>query len=220
MVALPFDFDAYDFQNGFLVLRGGITAALGGIESNNNALKMKLTEYEEGGLFEGQEDEDGCVIWSLDQLLQHKIENNMLASEELRRGFVITAFHLWERSIQHLNRKASRNANDAGCESGGKHLQSFGDFEKALKRLHFPMHANLRPVYLLATFLKHDNERHWVELSPFLDKLFPTITFEGSISKVDAASLRITDDHLNMIFDVLSRSGPQETPAGITDVAL
>jgi hypothetical protein len=120
---------------------------------------------------------------------------------ELRKAFAIAAYHHWERSVQlwiEIDAPDKRNA------------QGYKEISKAASKIGYPADVELPRVNALANTLKHNSK----DCGAKLLKLWPDILLpqvQNSTNPTDwVSAIQLSGEHLNEIFNIVSRSGPAE----------
>jgi hypothetical protein len=130
---------------------------------------------------------------------------------ELRKAFAIAAYHHWERSVQlwivPTNEIAARDSFDARRK---RHARGYEDISKAASEIGYPADVELPRVAALANTLKHNSKAYGARLLKLWPDILPS-QFQNSTNPTDwASAIQLSDEHLNEIFNIVSRSGPTE----------
>jgi hypothetical protein len=211
MVKLPFTFNAegYDFQSSLDVLRKSAQTGLNALNQEIAFIQLQLEHYLRLGKFEGERDEHGNVLWDRDDILEHKIVFARDAMMELRKAFAIICFHHWERSVQRwtAQRKTTTQPNNSYIlkikqDRGYKYLC------QAAANIGYQPDTQLIRVCTLANMLKHNTDRLGTDLLKLWPDVFPPFFQKPPDLSDWASSVALTDQHLNEIFSIVSKSGP------------
>jgi hypothetical protein len=212
---LPFFFDArgYEFQSALEAIRRSAQAGLAALSREINLLEQQLEDYYRAGNFEGERDENGYVIWERDDILNHEIAFAQEALMELRKAFAIAAFHHWERSVQRwITQETETAAANGSVTRKKKSVQGFNDLSREASRIGYATDPKLQRVVTLVNTLKHNGDARGMELLRSWRGLFPPQFQTPSELSDWASAIRLTDQHLDEVFDVVSKSGPTPTP--------
>jgi len=192
------------------VLRKSAASGLTALAHEVRALERQLADYRRNGEFDGDCDEDGVVLWDRADLLSHEIAFAYGALMELRKAFAIAAYHHWERSVQlwiEIDAPDKKNARE------------YKDISKAASKIGYPADVELPRVNALANMLKHNSKNSGTRLLQLWpDILLPQAqNFTNPTHRV--SDVQLGDEHLNEIFDIVSRSGPNENWGNFVAVA-
>ena len=197
MARLKFNAHGFVFQDGMKVLLRSYSAAqdaLGEIiDCEREAAFAYQQELEMGGKWIGEHDDEGIVIWDQEQILAHRVDEAEGASAALRKAFVITFYHHWERSALKWVGKGRLD-----------HLQ----LEAAVRALGYPVDPALDDVRLLVNTLKHDNSKWGLQLwarrqGTFMPGFNPNAKIINWYE-----SIRLKSDDVEMIWNIVACSGP------------
>jgi hypothetical protein len=206
MAKFPFNLQGYEFQGALDVLRKSSQAGLAALKHETIVLEQQLTDYLRVGEFEGERDEEGHVLWEQDQILNIKITDAYDAQMELRKAFAITAYHHWERSVQRWI------AHKTGTANGSK--MAYKELSKAATDIGYSPDSGLCRVVKLANTLKHNSEDGGDDLYQLWTDVFRPEFQKPPRFSDWASAIQLTDQHLNEIFDIVSRSGPSGKISG------
>jgi hypothetical protein len=202
------------FQDSLNVLRKAAKTGLAALYYEIDALRQQLEDYHLKGVFEGEEDEFGNLVWSRDQHLERNIEDTYNSLMELRKTFAIAAYHYWERSVLEWIEQASREIALNDPKNKTKILKHDDLLEKA-NELGYPAASDLSRVVALANTLKHNSTNYGQKLVKLWPELFSTNFQEPFKYSSWASSVQLSDQQLNEVFDIISKSGPTSFPAPI-----
>lgn len=211
---LPFVFSlrGYIYQSGLDCIW---LAAQSGQNSLQKAISSKETElktYEESGVFVGERDEDGDVFWEQNEILELDIERLQEALLELRRSFVLTAYHYWETSVYkwyHQENQKTEPANLGNYEKLKRALETLGQKDPALKNI---PNDNLCIVCHISNIIKHTSGNSEGYLSKHMPmELSGTMKNDPDIYG-GRPQIYLEEHHLKWIFDVVAKSGPIANP--------
>jgi hypothetical protein len=208
---LPFFFDArgYAFQSVLAATKKSAQAGLTALSHEINALEYQLDEYRRVCKFEGEQDEEGYVIWELGDLLNHEIISAPEGLTELRKAFAIAAFHLWERAVQQWITQENEAAAFNNSTTRKKvPAHTYVELVSAVENIGYSADLNLLRIKVLANTLKHNSEKSGMELLALWPDIFPPQFQKPSRLSDWASAIQLTDQHLSEIFNVVSKSGP------------
>lgn len=86
------------YQTGLDAIQLAADTAQNSIDDEATRKQLELDAYNATPEFVGER-EDGHTLWELDQVLEMDIERLGEALPELRRAFVLSAYHYWETSV-------------------------------------------------------------------------------------------------------------------------
>lgn len=198
MVALVFNAYGYVFQSGLDTLIRSYASAVAALEGDVERAKDDAYGYqqalEEGTEFIGERDEEGHILWSREDELNHTHQMAEDALRTLRRAFAISAYHQWERAARTWTKAHRKLDHDKVV--------------KLVEALGQSVDPRLEAVRRIANLLKHDND-YWgekvLELAPDVidpvqvTRRVPTEWYEAVI---------LTEQHMTDIFNIVSASGP------------
>jgi hypothetical protein len=194
---IPFNIAGYRFERGLQTLRESFEAAMRGVLQARQAIEAELTEYrqslENGAKWIGERDDDGYRLWDRETLLEMDLEESAEAVDELRKAFVLAAYHFWERTIRSYC-ETDKNTHDVLVETA---TQSG-----------IAVRQDLQRVQHLANVLKHNNRRWGERLIESWPEVLPAgLQPTGRIDWYMCVSL--TDGHVGDVFEVILNSGPR-----------
>ncbi|MDP9559946.1 UNVERIFIED_ORG: hypothetical protein J2740_001116 [Rhizobium nepotum] len=198
MVKLNFDARGYWFQEGLKVLRSSFNSAVEALELDVEGAKSQAAQYsasvDAGGEWIGERDEDGHVLWDQESVLRMRLETCEEALMALRKAFVISAYHHWERWIR--------------AWTGSGHS---ADHDKLVRRAierGLSMHEKLDAVRSLTNVLKHNKSTSGENLWATWSDLFPP-DFRPTQRATDwYNAVHLRNCHVLEILEVAARSGP------------
>ncbi|GCD50897.1 MULTISPECIES: hypothetical protein [Acetobacter] len=211
---LPFVFSqrGYIYQSGLDCIRLAARSGQNSLQEAISSKEMELKTYEEGGVFVGERDEDGDVLWEKNEILELDIERLQEALLELRRSFVLTAYHYWETSVykwHHQENPKTKPVNLGNYEKLKRALEAFGQKDPALKNI---PNDNLFIVCHLSNIIKHTSGNS----EEYLSKNMP-VELSGTMKSDPEIyggrpQIYLEEHHLKWIFDVIAKSGPIANP--------
>ncbi len=95
-----FGFRAYMFDSGLDRIRDSFRASITTMQDHSRKANDQLLEYVTNGVDDSEYDDDGALIKSTRQELEHAALEASLASSVVQEAFVTSAFHYWERSAR------------------------------------------------------------------------------------------------------------------------
>lgn len=199
MVKLGFDVRGYHFEVGLKAIAQGFRASAAALNADVERIKAERTAYEESGVWEGEQDDDGHVIWSRGQILEMEQEAAEEALMHLRKAFVLALYHHWERAIR--------------AYTGSHRKEEHKELVKRAEQKGITPVAELEKAYRLANTLKHNSEKY----GPHLFEIWPAIFGEHfqSASGVDwYGSVVLSDEYVDEIVETIAKAGPKMWPHG------
>ncbi|MBW0151435.1 MAG: hypothetical protein KXJ53_09505 [Phenylobacterium sp.] len=146
MVTLPFNLLGFAFQQGVDWLESGFGTAAAALAQRHAEVAAELQAYEAGVAAGGArigEWEDGVRLWEQDQLLALQMDDLEESLMDLRKAYVLAAYHHWERGARRWTRLGSH----------AKHLKLVA----VTRELGYPIDARLTGLYDLVNTLKHNS---------------------------------------------------------------
>jgi hypothetical protein len=201
MAALNFNGHAVIFDSGLDTIAQGYAAAVNGITQEINRKKAAFYDYnrqvENGGAPIEERDDDGCLIWSEDQLLQATIEVAEEALMSLRKAYAVAIYHHWERSaLQWTNRKNEKH----------------DDLARFVLAMGYPIDPHLHAVRDLANLLKHANDRWGLKLHESWREVFP-VSFRPPVDGTWPINwydrVALSEEHIKSIMTTVRQPGPK-----------
>jgi len=200
MAALNFNMQGYVYQEGVRVLMSAYAAAADALHEEWMRAQEEAQAYLEdvaSGEREwiGERDEDGYVIWDQEQVHEMEIESKREAQSALRKAFILSLYHHWERSARTWTGDDRRDHNKLAS---------------SVEALGYPISPRLGAVRDLANLLKHDNDKRGAEVMV----TWPAVLATG-VPKLGRRTdwyeaVRLTDDHVAEAFNIVAASGPDE----------
>ncbi|MFS3137690.1 hypothetical protein ACLRDC_20390 [Gluconacetobacter sacchari] len=196
---LPLNLQGLVYECAIDVLVTSARAALDAMRASSAANTAALEAHRASGVFEGERDEHGMAICDRAELHEQEIAYIAEMANELRKAFVVAAYHHWEVSVLAWARRET--PHDANLRN---HAQSVA---KAIE-VGYPPDAELRQVSCLANLIKHDSDSARRALKKAAPKLYETM-FENVTARPRwASAVEISDATLDWVFEVVRKSGP------------
>lgn len=194
MATLNFNLHGYSFQQGLKIIRSSYNSAKIALYTVVENAEHKLSEYERGGEWIGELDDEGHTLWEQSDILGMNVDLAKNALMVLRKSFAISIYHHWERSALVWIAKVRL-----------EHTK----LEKEVMALGYPIDQDLRKVWLLANTLKHNSKKWGEQLYDTWEELF---TFNPKECKyVDwYETIQLNDYHVLQIVGIVKSSGPHE----------
>lgn len=196
MAALNFNLLGFAFQQGVDWLATGFATAAVALAEQPAKRRRDLAAYEASVAAGGErigEWEDGLRLWEQDQVFETQIGDAEESLMDLRKAYVLAAYHHWERAA----RRWSRTSKDA------RHAE----LVTATSELGYPIDARIDAVRDLANTLKHNNATwatklfaSWPELLKADPAKRPEMDWYGLIE--------LDDRHVQDVCEIIRRSGP------------
>jgi hypothetical protein len=208
VVILNWNAQGQRFQNGVVSLRHAYQATDEALQIEIHKAQGDLEDYQEKIALDpsariGEWADDGSVIWELSDALDFEIDDRREALTDVRKSFIVTIYHFWERS-------AGRWTNRAG--------DSHSDLIKGVQRLGVQISPKLEALKHAVNVLKHSNDARGKELLCSWPALFPPSfvpSFTNTTNWYEA--VQITDNHVMEAFDIVAESGPGNQTTLVTD---
>lgn len=210
MTAFSFNLQGYVFQQGVQVLLSAYeTAADALTEALNRAHDDKAAYLAEAAIDDtawiGERDEEGHVIWDQEQVHDMEIEAKAEALEAVKKAFVISVYHHWERS--------------ARIWTGNDH-RDHARLVKSVERLGYPISPRLHALRDLANLLKHDNDKRGADLFKSWPAVLPSVHQNPERRTNWYEAVRLKNQDLTDVFNIVAASGPNEKILPSSDVAI
>jgi hypothetical protein len=195
MAKFFFDFRGYVYQSGLNVLRSGFATASRALADDAARIEADIVAYEQSGVWEGERDEDGYLLWDREHILDIDRRMALEAQDDLRKAFVLSAYHHWERSARLWtnDQKAKHDALALKARAQG-----------------ISIHSDLAKVRDLANSLKHNSEKSGAALVMSWPNVLP-LSFARPKTGDWYNAVSLTDDHVREAFDIIGASGPMAT---------
>jgi len=196
MVLIPKSFQAFMFQSGVDTIRDAFTASIGAMKEAERKAEEALALYVASGKDDTEYDENGSVLHSTYFLLAHKASEMSIAAREVRRAFIMSAFHYWERSAR-----------------GWTNLDGQHDYYGKLKKeaaKQFDMSPKLDELNHLNNVLKHNNPYHARSLAMIRLDHFVRTPYSTIHNRRVTWTLALNDAHVEEAIEIVRASGPQQ----------
>ena len=196
MVALNFNMLGFAYQQGVNWLEAGFATAAGALREQIAKRRADLQAYTDHVAAGGErvgELEEGLTLWEQDDILTMHIEDAEESLMDLRKAYVLAAYHHWERSARRWTR-SSLHAKHSSLAS-------------ATEALGYPMNGRMSGLYNLVNTLKHNSAKWAADLS----STWPEVLNGAQRSRPDQdwyAAVELSDDHVHQVCDILRTSGP------------
>lgn len=151
MANLIFDFRNYSFNRALDILIGGFSGSFAAMNEQLQAAHDAMVRHDQfladggddGAVYEEEDGPVRAFLYDTAMLLDSEHTDATLSARAIREAFVISIFHLWEKSARSWVK----------C-----HEQGFERLTKALRKGGIPLHQKMATVNDLSNFLKHDNK--------------------------------------------------------------
>lgn len=195
MVLLPASFRAFAYQSGVDSIRDAFQASITTLREAERKAGAEYLNYMQSGEDDDEYDEDGCLTHSTLHSLAHAEIQVGYAAREVRKAFITSAFHYWERSAR-------------GWTGMFEPKHGFDVLLKASSDKH-PVSPDLVMLNHLNNVLKH----HSIKSAPLLATIrkdhFRQLpnhdTHDGRMTWI----MRISDSHVEEAIEIVRASGPQ-----------
>lgn len=199
MVKLPFNLLGFSFQEDLSHLRKSFETASAALTREtaaaHDAVQAYLRAVDSGGERIGEWDDDGSLMWEQDQVLEYEARAMEAAAMALCKAYAIAIYHHWERSARLWTAAPERDRH--------------AELEKKTKALGYPIHPRLRAVLCLVNLLKHDNRAKAEALYSQWPEVIPRFPAMATRRRGWFDQVRLTDDQVREIADIVSGSGPR-----------
>ena len=203
LVAFPFNMAGVVYQDGIDIIGLSYIAAHDALKSKIESTQAEIDAYEKhianGGEWEGEVDEEGYTMWSQDQVLDLRHREAIEAAITLRKAFVTTLYHHWERHAR------SWLKNDKFDHA---------KLVKNVKGLSYPVDDDIEILWMLNNLLKHNNARWGRPLHERRGDLFhPFFKPKADTTHWESVVI-VRDHHIQEFINIVKGSGPEmSTPA-------
>ncbi|MBY5477120.1 hypothetical protein HFO84_07210 [Rhizobium leguminosarum] len=194
MAILPESFKAFQYQTGIDRIRDAYRASAETINKALSAATQEYAQHLESGVDDREYDEDGILLFSTENSLAQAELDAILAVSVVREAFITSAFHYWERSARAWT----------GLH-GFEH--KFPDLRKETRRL-YPVSPQLPYLNRLNNVLKHNSHRVDRTLLKNRPDYFSSLFPKRNGNNPPELRLRISHEHVEEAFDIVSASGP------------
>lgn len=197
MTSLNWNYHGYVYQEGVSVLIAAYQAAADALHEEWERSKEEAIAYQEG-VASGEREwigemEDGSVLWDQEQVHEMEIESKLEGQAALRKAFVLSIYHHWERGARTWTGNDDRDHDK---------------LVKAVKALGIEVSPRLVAVKDLANLLKHDNDKRGADLLKSWPEVLPNLTKWGENRTDWYGAVRLSDNHLTDAFNIIAASGP------------
>lgn len=196
MAILRFNAHGYFFQESARNLFNAFDRASAGLDLEIKRIRSEKESYLDSlahdGEWIGDVDQDGNVLWDHEMELNNEIESLEEGLNSLRKSFVVSIYHYWERAI---------------LISTGRKQEKHDNLVKYAEKIGIHTHPRLGAVRDAVNTLKHNNAK-WGLL---LVKSWPDILTPRAISGLSVnwyEAITFTDAHLEEVFNIVTASGP------------
>lgn len=198
MAALNFNFEGYVFQEGVRVLINAYEAAAGALDQAWQQARDDRAAYvggvERGDIeWKGERDEEGYTIWDQEAVHDYEIESKVEAKIALRKAFVLSLYHHWERSARSWTNDDRRDHDK---------------LVPLVERLGYPVSPRLAAVRDLANLLKHDNDKRGDQLLESWPEVLPKVRRHPDRRTDWYEAVQLTEAQLTEAFNIIAASGP------------
>ena len=196
MVALNFNMLGFAYQQGVDWLETGFATCASAMVSHRAKLSRDLEAYEVSVSAGGErigEWEEGHRLWEQDQVFAMQIDDAEESLMDLRKAYVLAAYHHWERAA----RRWSRISNHA------KHSKLI----TATRDLGYPIDPRLEGLHDLVNTLKHNS----VGCASKLILSWPDVLKADPAARPDLdwyGCIEIEDRHVHEVCEIIRGSGP------------
>lgn len=198
VVRLFFNEHGWAFHDGLRSIIDSYDAAHLALEERATKALHEIDDYAEalsnGAEWEGEEDKDGFIVWSKEQILDYQHGLAVENGSTLRKAFVITLYHHWERSaLKWVDQE---------------YVKHYALVEM-VREMGYPVAEGLEDLYLLTNLIKH-NRRTWGEklANKRLDLFWLHKRPADTIKHWDG-QVRVGPHHMNEFFQIVGMSGPE-----------
>ena len=207
---IKFNFEGFEYQAGLDSIERAAEAGLGVLQDDLLKSAKCLQQYRSEGIFEGERDENGTIIYEVCDDFKFKMVIAVDSQNELRRAFVLAAYHFWERSV--VRWRYIRLTEDERKEDNG--ISGFGELKATAKRgdINYPPHPDLFAVCQIANLLKHESATARKNLEEHYPALWADLQNVVHASFGRSEGIKISDPIMRKIFEIIRQSGPYVSP--------
>lgn len=195
MAKLLWNMLGWSYQAGITVLRTCYESSNNNLEEALERAKEEAFGYQQS-LEQGAEPigewEEGCALWTQDQILDENVEAAVDTLWEVRRAFAIALYHHWERGARRWT-----HAQHA------KHPQLIA----LVEALGVKMTPAMNDLYLIANTLKHNSATWGKKLQESRPDLVDRIHVTGFATDDWYEAVRIPHAAMLELFNAASESG-------------
>lgn len=194
----PFKFSVlgYEFQRDIKVIREGYDASIEALERRFSDIEGNLKRYREMIAAGGEpigEWEDGHTLWEEETVLEMDKESCANSISEVRKAFAVALYHHWERAVRRVTRFHDNDLRQLLKQAKEKGIRVSGDLVK---------------VRHLVNTLKHNNGQTGKRLLKSWPDVF-TSPLQPDRVRDWYFAVELRPDQIDMVFAIISESGPQ-----------
>ncbi|PTW47637.1 hypothetical protein C8J25_103358 [Sphingomonas faeni] len=195
MVLLPDSFHAFAYQSGVDSIRDAFQASITTLREAERKAGAEYLNYMQSGEDDDEYDEDGCLTHSTLHSLAHAEIQVGYAAREVRKAFITSAFHYWERSARSWTGMFEpKHGFDVLLEaSAEKH----------------PISPDLVMLNHLNNVLKHHSIRSAPKLADIRTDHFYRPPYRDTPDGPLMWTMRINTGHVEEAIEIVRASGPQ-----------
>jgi hypothetical protein len=211
---IKFNYEGFEYQAGLDSIERAAIAGLGALQDDLFKNAKCLQQYRSEGVFEGERDENGTTIYEVCDDFRFEMAVAVDSQNELRRAFVLAAYHFWERSVvrwalvRNLKPKSKKKDKNEGAFQGYDELKTAAENEV----INYPPHPDLQAVSQIANVLKHESKKSQKKLKEDHPALWAELMNVVHLPFGRPEGLKISDPIMRKIFEIIRQSGPYVSP--------
>jgi hypothetical protein len=188
-------FRAFAYQSGVDSIHAAFQSSIATMQEAERKAGEDHWRYVDSGEDDDEYDEDGYLIHSTRHNLANAEVQVSYAAREVRRAFITSAFHYWERSARNLTKLVEI-----------KH--KFADLKDQSAKLH-AISPDLDMLNHLNNVLKHDSIKGAEALIKIRSDHFQRAPYRKTPDGPLQWTLCITNAHVEEAIEIVRASGPQ-----------
>lgn len=195
-MALLFEsFCAFAYQSGIDSIQDAFVASITTMEEAERKANEAHMNYAMGDEDDREYDEDRVLIRSTVHELEHAAMQVSYAAREVRKAFITSAFHYWERSARGWTNLDGQNDN-------------YGKLKRETMKK-FVMSPKLDELNHLNNVIKHNSPYHARLLANIRSDHFWRTPYSVISTRRATWALSITNAHVEEAIAIVRASGPQ-----------
>jgi hypothetical protein len=197
MAQFSFNALGYWFQSSINILWRSYECARTALEDDIERAAETAVAYQqardEGAEFIGEKDEFGGTIWDQQDVLNHQYEMAQDALRSLRRAYVISLYHHWERGARAWTKSPKGNHEE---------------LVPKVEALGMKVEQEVHTLRILANLLKHDSDKWGAKLISAAPSLVGGVTLNVPNVTDWYEAVILSEDWMILLFEAVRASGP------------